>query len=256
MLALLFLVIVSAPCRANPAITSSCTATVSSGSPSCVITPGANQIILVTSYNYSASQLPTDTLSASYSQIVEGSHLFFPQVSFVDIYCGLSGSGGSDTVTVPGTAPATHDVGMTAASYSGTLLSCTADAIGNQGAGTTGGAATISTANFTSTQPDLFVSVFFDYPNAGATAGSGWTIRLTVLEAGTGSHLLSYQDNQSSPVAGTYAGTLHDPGSNSWIGIAAAFKLPATNTFRNHSSIIKRRIPWDNRRRKLGIVRI
>jgi hypothetical protein len=211
--------------KAVPALTQSCTDQHNSGTTgtaSCTLTLGANRLLVIGGAACTNGLVNFgDTLGLAIT-VIEANSLNSADcgVSKLQLACAFTGAGGVDTLSF---ALGAFDAGIsiTVLEFSGTNNSCTPDGH-NSANGTTGGAATISSGNFTTIGTDLIVAFGFTVPNAVST-GSGFTGGPTTFFTWLGNTLTNKSEYNLTASPGTNAGTFSDPGSDFWVVVASAF---------------------------------
>jgi hypothetical protein len=213
------------PSPAKAALTQSCTDQHNSGTvgtASCTLTLGANRLLVMGGAACTNGLLNFgDTLGLTIT-VIEAKTLTSADCgdSKLQLACAFTGAGGVDTLSF---ALGAFDAGIsiTVLEFSGTNNSCTPDGH-NSASGTTGGAATISSGNFTTIGTDLVVAFGFTVP-ATVSTGSGFTGGPTTFFTWLGNTLTNNSEYKLAASPGTNAGTFSDPGGDFWVVVASAF---------------------------------
>ena len=247
---------------------------VSSGtSTNCTITAGANKSLVVGTFTHSdGSAIGISGSSLTYTFIAgQFAHIAGDGASRgFKLFCVLStGSGGSQTYTMTDTGTV-DGIALLVAEYPA-FTSCTPDGtpsvpctfgLGSAGCTVGNPNSTISSGNLVTTaSSDTVISMLQIAVAAGLSAGAPFTIQVTDNNWIDATQPFLMADVELA-TAGTYNSTYTAAGSQYWQSIIVAFPnapivvnggFPMVIKYR---SMPRQRIPWDNRRRKLEIVRI
>jgi hypothetical protein len=254
--------------------------TATSVSCSTTITPGASgHRFIATAYTFgnpaNIAFTLTDTAASSWSSLAE-SDTAGGAAHIIQMFCTQINSVAAQTFSVSMNQPATS-VAITVAEYAN-LTSCSLDnSLTASSHGNTLGPVGVSAGTIgATTQNDRILSSIFTCTigsnSSVNSAGSGYTKQISdqFNNTGGGGCIGTNELEDRFAAIGTYSGTWTininsgatftcGGSTNTVCWAALVVAVPSTSGlpgFRNHSSVIRHKFPWDNRRRKLEIVRI
>jgi hypothetical protein len=241
----------------------SCGASGAQGSWDTGTGPGANHTLILFWITYKGRNGLTDTLGLlpGVDNVQFNFHTGGPSNNFMGITCALTGAGGSDTITLGSIGNTFSDLDVYEEDF--IVPSCAAD---NSGAAV-GTGASLVTANPTASS---YTTVNTTYSFCGewgnpATAGTGYTLQFRNPPVGTdnaGGFTLTEDAIGVAP--GTITGTFVSTSGTVWMIACASFVTTTATTPTPRPWIINMskkenrqfRIPWDDRRRRLRIIKI